>query len=191
MIALTFYESGARSIYAKRPVRTPADMKGLKVRVQPSDLMVDEIKAMGGTPTPMPFAEVYTGLKTGLVDAAENNLPSYEETKHFEVAPDYSETQHAMTPEVLVFSKKVWDKLTPEEQTAIRKAAADSVPYYQKLWTAREASAQQIVTKGGAKIVPASQVDRAAFVKAMQPLWAKYEKTPQMKQIVDEIEAIK
>ncbi|PFW55880.1 C4-dicarboxylate ABC transporter, partial [Bacillus sp. AFS075960] len=85
----------------------------------------------------------------------------------------------------------VWDKLTPEEQTAIRKAAADSVPYYQKLWTAREASAQQIVTKGGAKIVPASQVDRAAFVKAMQPLWAKYEKTPQMKQIVDEIEAIK
>ncbi|MET3823887.1 MULTISPECIES: TRAP transporter substrate-binding protein [Burkholderia] len=191
MIALTFYESGARSIYAKRPVRTPADMKGLKVRVQPSDLMVDEIRAMGGTPTPMPFAEVYTGLKTGLVDAAENNLPSYEETKHFEVAPDYSETQHAMTPEVLVFSKKIWDTLSPQEQAAIRKAAADSVPYYQKLWTAREASAQQAVAKGGAKILPAAQVDRAAFVKAMQPLWTKYEKTPQMKQIVDEIEATK
>ncbi len=74
MIALTFYESGARSMYAKKAIHSPADMKGLKVRVQPSDLMVDEIKAMGGTPTPMPFAEVYTGLKTGLVDGAENNL---------------------------------------------------------------------------------------------------------------------
>lgn len=190
MIALTFYESGARSIYAKRPIKSPADMKGLKVRVQPSDLMVDEIKAMGGTPTPMPFAEVYTGLKTGLVDAAENNLPSYEETKHYEVAQVYSETDHAMTPEVLVFSKKVWDTLTPQEQEVIKKAAADSVPYYVKLWTAREDTAGKTVQKGGATIVPAAQVDRSAFVKAMQPVWAKYEKTPEMKQIVDEIQAI-
>jgi tripartite ATP-independent transporter DctP family solute receptor len=191
MIALTFYESGARSIYTKKPIHSPADMKGLKVRVQPSDLMVDEIKAMGGTPTPMPFAEVYTGLKTGLVDAAENNLPSYEETKHYEVAPVYSETQHSMTPEVLVFSKKVWDTLSPQEQEIIQKAAADSVPYYEKLWTAREADAGKTVTKGGATIVAASQIDRAAFVKAMQPVWTKYEKTPQMKQLVDEIQAVK
>jgi len=190
MIALTFYESGARSIYAKRPIKSPADMKGLKVRVQPSDLMVDEIKAMGGTPTPMPFAEVYTGLKTGLVDAAENNLPSYEETKHYEVAQVYSETDHAMTPEVLVFSKKVWDTLTPQEQEIIKKAAADSVPYYVKLWTAREDTAGKTVEKGGASIIPAAQVDRAAFVKAMQPVWTKYEKTPDMKKIVDEIQAI-
>ncbi|CAG4889184.1 TRAP transporter substrate-binding protein [Paraburkholderia saeva] len=191
MIALTFYESGARSIYTKKAIHSPADMKGLKVRVQPSDLMVDEIRAMGGTPTPMPFAEVYTGLKTGLVDAAENNLPSYDETKHFEVAPVFSETQHAMTPEVLVFSKKVWDTLTPQEQEVIKKAAADSVPYYQKLWTAREADAAKTVTKGGATIVASSQIDRAAFVKAMQPVWTKYEKTPAMKQIVDEIQAVK
>ncbi|RAS24734.1 TRAP transporter substrate-binding protein [Paraburkholderia bryophila] len=191
MIALTFYESGARSIYAKKAIHSPADMKGLKVRVQPSDLMVDEIRAMGGTPTPMPFAEVYTGLKTGLVDAAENNLPSYDETKHFEVANVYSETQHSMTPEVLVFSKKVWDTLTPQEQDIIKKAAADSVPYYQKLWTARENDAAKTVTKGGATIIPAAQIDRAAFVKVMQPVWTKYEKTPQMKQIVDEIQAIK
>ena len=191
LIALTFYESGARSIYAKKAIHSPADMKGVKIRVQPSDLMVDEIKAMGGTPTPMPFSEVYTGLKTGLVDAAENNIPSYEETKHFEVAQIYSETQHAMTPEVLVFSKKIWDKLSPEEQTAIRKAAADSVPYYVKLWTAREQAATAAVTKGNATIVPASQVDRAAFVKAMQPIWTKYETTQQMKDIVNAIVATK
>ncbi|WP_233868461.1 TRAP transporter substrate-binding protein [Paraburkholderia adhaesiva] len=191
MVALAFYESGSRSIYAKKPIHSPADMKGLKVRVQPSDLMVDEIKAMGGTPTPMPFAEVYTGLKTGLVDAAENNASSYAETKHYEVAPVYSETQHAMTPEVLVFSKKIWDTLSPQEQAAIKKAAADSVPYYVKLWTAHESDAMKAVVKGGATDIPAAQIDRAAFVKAMQPVWAKYESTPQMKKIVDQIEAVK
>ncbi|WP_296663568.1 TRAP transporter substrate-binding protein [Paraburkholderia sp.] len=191
MVALAFYESGARSMYAKRAIHSPADMKGLKVRVQPSDLMVDQIKAMGGTPTPMPYAEVYTGLKTGLVDAAENNISSYAETKHYEVAPIYSETGHAMTPEVLVFSKKIWDTLTPQEQAQIRKAAADSVPGYVKLWTAHETEARQAVTKGGSTIVPAAQIDRPAFVKAMQPVWAKYASTPQMKQLVDEIEAVK
>jgi tripartite ATP-independent transporter DctP family solute receptor len=191
MIALTFYESGARSIYSKKAIHSPADMKGLKVRVQPSDLMVDEIKAMGGTPTPMPFSEVYTGLKTGLVDAAENNIPSYVETKHYEVANVYSETQHSMTPEVVVFSKKIWDTLTPQEQQAIRKAAADSVPYYEKLWEAKESDGVQTVKKAGVTIVPAAQIDRAAFVKAMQPVWAKYEKTPAMKRIVDAIVATK
>jgi len=191
MIALTFYESGARSIYATKPVLNPSDMKGVKVRVQPSNLMVDEIKAMGGTPTPMPFAEVYTGLKTGLVDAAENNMPSYVETKHYEVAKVFSETEHSMTPEVLVFSKKIWDTLTPQEQSAIRKAADDSVPYYEKLWSAKEAEGLQTVEKAGVTVVPAGKVDRAAFQKAMQPVWAKYETTPEMKQIVDQIEAIK
>jgi len=190
MIALAFYESGARSMYAKKPIRSPADMKGLKVRVQPSDLMVSEIRAMGGTPTPMPYAEVYTGLKTGLVDGAENNVSSYAETKHYEVASVYSETEHSMIPEVLVFSKRVWDTLSPQEQAAIKKAASDSVPYYVKLWTAQEDSAMKAVVKGGATVLPAAQIDRAAFVKAMQPVWAKYESTPQMKQLVDQIEAV-
>ncbi len=136
-IGLALYESGARSFYAKKPIRRVADMKGLKVRVQPSDLWVSLITAVGGSPTPMPFAEVYTGLKTGLLDAAENNIPSYDEMKHYESAPVFSETQHVMSPEVLVFSKKVWDTLTPDEQAALRKAAKESVPYYQTLWVAK------------------------------------------------------
>jgi tripartite ATP-independent transporter DctP family solute receptor len=151
-IGLCLYESGARSIYGKKPVKSVADMKGLKVRVQPSDLMVSMISALGGSPTPMPYAEVYTGLKTGLLDAAENNIPSYEEAKHFESAPVFSETGHVMTPEVLVFSKKVWDTLSKEEQAAIRKAAKDSVPYYVKLWDAKEKDARAAVLKAGAKI---------------------------------------
>src|SRR5262249_47956442 len=101
-IGLALYESGARSIYAKKPIKGVADMKGLKIRVQPSDLWVNLIKATGASPTPMPLAEVYTGLKTGLLDAAENNFPSYEEARHYESAPVYSETLHVMSPEVLV-----------------------------------------------------------------------------------------
>ena len=190
MVGLTFYESGTRSMYAKKPIRSPEDMKGVKVRVQPSDLMSDEIKAMGGSPTPMDFSEVYTGLKTGLIDAAENNYSSYSETKHFEVAPVYSETQHAIVPEVLIFSKKIWDTLKPEEQAAIKKAAADSQAYYVQLWTAQEENAKKYVQSHGATIVPASEINHEAFVKAMQPVWAKYESTPAMKQLVDEIVAI-
>jgi tripartite ATP-independent transporter DctP family solute receptor len=186
-VGLALYESGARSMYAKKPIRNVADMKGLKVRVQPSDLWVSLIGAMGASPAPMPFAEVYTGLKTGLIDAAENNLPSYDETKHYEPAPVYSETLHAMPPEVLVFSKKTWDTLTKEEQAAIRKAAKDSVAYYVKLWEAKEQDAKAAVIKGGAKIIPAAEIDRKSFVEVEKPVWDKFANTPQLKALVQEI----
>jgi tripartite ATP-independent transporter DctP family solute receptor len=186
-VGLALYESGARSIYAKKPIKSLADMKGLKIRVQPSDLMVSLVSAMGASPTPMPFAEVYTGLKTGLLDAAENNYPSYDEAKHYESAPVYSETMHVMTPEVLVFSKKVWDTLTKEEQAAIRKAAKDSVPFYVKLWEPKEKDAQAAVIKGGAKVVPAAEIDRKAFVEAEKPVWDKFATTPELKALVSDI----
>ena len=186
-IGLALYESGARSIYAKKPIKTVADMKGLKVRVQPSDLWVSLIGAMGASAAPMPFAEVYTGLKTGLIDAAENNYPSYDETKHYESAAVYSETMHAMPPEVLVFSKKTWDALSKDEQDAVRKAAKASVPYYVKLWEAKEKDAKAAVIKGGATIVPAAQIDRKAFVEAEKPVWDKFATTPEMKALVQDI----
>ena len=186
-IGLALYESGARSVYAKKPIRSLADMKGLKVRVQPSDLMVAMVGAMGASPTPMPFAEVYTGLKTGLIDAAENNVPSYDETKHFEAAPVYSETMHVMTPEVLVFSKKIWDTLPAAEQAAIRKAAKESVPYYVTLWDAKEKDARAAVLKGGARIVPAAEIDRKSFVEVEKPVWAKFSNTPELKALTQAI----
>jgi tripartite ATP-independent transporter DctP family solute receptor len=186
-VGLCLYESGARSIYAKRPIKSVADMKGLKVRVQQSDLMVSMISAIGGSPTPMPIAEVYTGLKTGLLDAAENNIPSYEEFKHFESAPVFSETMHVMTPEVLVFSKKVWDTLSPQEQAAIRKAAKDSVPYYVKLWDEKEKDAKAAVLKSGAKIVAASEIDRKGFAASEKPVWDKFANTPELKALAQAI----
>ncbi len=186
-IGLCLYESGARSMYAKKPIRSVADMKGLKVRVQPSDLMVGMVNAMGASPTPMPFAEVYTGLKTGLIDAAENNIPSYEETKHYESASIYSETMHVMTPEVLVFSKKVWDTLTPQEQAAIRQAAKDSVPYYVKLWESKEKEARATVLKAGAKVVDGAQIDKKSFVDVEKPVWDKFASTPELKSLLQDI----
>ncbi len=186
-VGLALYESGARSIYAHKPIKSIADTKGMKIRVQPSDLWVSTIGAMGASATPMPFAEVYTGLKTGLLDAAENNYPSYEEAKHFESAPVYSETMHSMGPEVLVFSKKIWETLTPLEQSTLRKSAKASVPYYVGLWEAKEKEARAAVIKGGATIVPASAIDRKSFVDAERPVWDKFANTPELKALVQEI----
>jgi tripartite ATP-independent transporter DctP family solute receptor len=186
-VGLALYESGARSMYAKKPIRTLADVKGMKIRVQPSDLWVSLIGAMGASPTPMPYAEVYTGLKTGLIDAAENNYPSFDESKHYEAAPIYSETMHAMPPEVLVFSKKVWDTLSKEEQAAIRASAKASVPFYVKLWEPREKDAKAAVIKGGAKIIPAAEIDRKSFVEAEKPVWDKFATTPELKALVSDI----
>jgi tripartite ATP-independent transporter DctP family solute receptor len=171
-IGLAFYDSGARSIYSvKKPVKTIADTKGMKIRVQQSDLWVALMEAMGANATPMPFGEVYTALKTGLVDAAENNYPSYESTRHFEVAKYYNRTEHSMAPEILLFSKKVWDTLSADEQKAIRAAAKESVGYMRKLWDEREAKSLAIVKAGGAQIV---DVDTASFRAAMKPVYDKF-----------------
>ena len=186
-IGLAMFDSGSRSLYAKKPIKNLNDTKGLKIRVQPSDLWVDLVKAMGATPTPIPYAEVYMALKTGLVDAAENNYPSFDTSKHFESAQYYSETFHVMSPEVLVFSKKIWDTLKPEEQANIRKAAKESVATYQKLWSAKENASKENVIKGGAKIVDAKEIDHKAFVDAQKPVWDKYANTPELKALVQEI----
>lgn len=184
-VGLALWESGARSIYAKKPVKTLADVKGMKIRVQQSDLWVSLVQAMGANPTPIPMAEVYTALKTGLVDAAENNYPSYETAKHYEAAPVYSETQHVMSPEILVFSKKIWDTLSKEEQKIIRDAAKETIPYYVDLWSKKELASKEAAKKAGATFVDG--VHKAEFVAAMKPVWDKFSPTPELKALVQDI----
>lgn len=185
-IGLAFYDSGARSFYlTKKPIKTPADMKGLKVRVQQSDMWVSMMQALGANPTPMPYAEVYTALKTGVVDGAENNWPSYESSKHFEVAKFYSLTEHSLAPEVLVFSKTVWDGLPKDQQDVIRQAAKDSVPYMRKLWDEREAASQKVVEAAGSVIT--RDLDRKAFADAMKPVYDKFAATPALQSLVKRI----
>jgi tripartite ATP-independent transporter DctP family solute receptor len=188
-VGLAFYDSGARSIYTvKKPIHTLADTKGMKIRVQQSDLWVSLMEAMGANATPMPFGEVYTALKTGLVDAAENNYPSYESTRHFEVAKYYNKTEHSMAPEILLFSKKTWDTLTPDDQKAIRAAAKESVGYMRTLWDEREAKSLAIVKAGGAQIV---DVDTASFRAAMKPVYDKYLKDPKLQDMVKRVSDVK
>lgn len=188
-IGLAFYDSGARSIYTvKKPVKTVADARSLKIRVQQSDLWVALLEAMGANATPMPYGEVYTALKTGLVDGAENNYPSYESSRHFEVAKFYSRTEHSMAPEMLLFSKKIWDTLPAADQAALREAARESVAYMRKLWDEREAKSLQIVKQAGAEIV---EVDKASFQTAMKPVYDKFVKEPRLQDMVKRIHEVK
>ena len=138
LIGLAFYDSGARSIYGKKAVHSIADTKGMKIRVQQSDLWVALLNAMGANATPMPIAEVYTALKTGLIDAAENNIPSYDGFKHFEAVKFYSRTEHSMAPEMLLMSKAVYDKLPKADQDMIRAAAKESVAFERQKWDEQE-----------------------------------------------------
>lgn len=184
-VGLALWEAGARSFYAKKPIRTLADVKGMKIRVQQSDLWVDLIRTMGANPTPIPTGEVFTALKTGLVDAAENNYPTYETSHHYEAAPIFSESQHVMAPEVLVFSKRIWDGLSDKERESLRSAAKEATPYYVDLWKAKEAASKEILVKAGVQFV--NDVDRAQFVAAEKPLWDKMANTPELKQLLDDI----
>jgi TRAP-type C4-dicarboxylate transport system substrate-binding protein len=133
----------------------------------------------------MPTSEVFTGLKVGIVDAAENNYSTYYAQHHYEAAPVFSLTEHSMAPEILVFSKMVWDKLSPEEQQIIRKAAKASVPYMRKLWDANQDKAKQAVVAGGATIV--SDVDKPAFQAMMKPVYDKFLTTPRLKDLAQRI----
>jgi tripartite ATP-independent transporter DctP family solute receptor len=180
-IGLAFYDSGARSIYAKKPIKTVADTKGLKIRVQQSDLWVALVGAMGANATPMPFGEVYTALKTGLIDAAENNIPSFDTAKHAEAVKVYSKTEHSMAPEILVMSKTTWDKLPPAEQAMVRAAAKESVAFQRQKWDEQEAKSLANVKAQGAEIV---EVDKKSFQAAMGPVYDKFMTTPDMKRLV-------
>jgi tripartite ATP-independent transporter DctP family solute receptor len=187
-IGLAFYDSGARSLYAKRPIKTVADVKGMKVRVQQSDLWVALVGAMGGNATPMPFGEVYTGLKTGLLDAAENNIPSYESVKHYESAKYYSRTEHSMAPEMLLMSKITWDKLPKAEQDMVRAAAKESVAFQRKKWDEQETKSLAAVKAGGAEI---AEVDKKSFQAVMGPVYDKFMTTPDLKRLVKSIQDTK
>ena len=187
-VGLAFYDSGARSIYGKKAVKSLADAKGMKIRVQQSDLWVALVGALGANPTPMPIGEVYTGLKTGLIDAAENNIPSYDGFKHYEAVKFYSKTEHSMAPEMLLFSKRVWDKLTPQEQGWVRQAAKESVPYMRKLWDEREEKSLAVVKAAGAQVI---DVDKPAFQAAMKPVYDKFISDPKLKDMIKRIQDTK
>lgn len=186
LVGLAWYDDGARSVYSKKPIRSLADMKGLKLRVQQSDMFVAMTEALGASATPLPYGEVYTALSTGIIDAAENSVLSYQTSRHFENAKYYNLTEHTLLPCVVVFSKAVWDRLPQADRDLVRQAAKDSVPYMRGLLDERVKKAREAVVARGSQIVPIA--DRAAFIKAVRPVYDKYAAAPELKSLVKRIE---
>lgn len=189
LIGLAYFDPGARSFYnSVKPIRSIEDLKDMKFRVIQSDVFVDMVAALGATAVPMPYGEVYSSIETGVIDGAENNFPSYESSGHYEVAKYYTLDQHTMVPEVLVMSKASWDKLAPADQEIIRQAAKDAVPFNREAWAAREKESEDKVRAAGVEIV--TDIDKAPFVAAMAPVYEKYAATPELKALVEAIQAV-
>jgi tripartite ATP-independent transporter DctP family solute receptor len=172
IIALAWYDAGARSIYTTRAVRTPADLRGMKIRVQTSDLWIDLMRALGANPTPLPFGEVFTSLQSGVIDGAENNWPSYESTRHFEVARFYSTTEHSNVPEVLAVSRQRWQRLNEQERNILRDAARESATFQRQIWAERERASRQTVERAGVTVIEIA--DRRPWSELMTPVYQKY-----------------
>jgi tripartite ATP-independent transporter DctP family solute receptor len=188
LIGLCYYDSGERNFYTtKRLLETPDDLRGLKIRVQSSDLHVAMVEALGGDATPMSYGEVYQGLIQGVIDGAENNWPSFESSRHFEVAKYYSLTQHIIAPEVFVCSAVRWAKLSPVDRELIMECARDSIPNMRSLWDERVVRARTALLAAGVQTIEPSM---QPFRDKVKPVWDRYISTPEMKGLVDMIERI-
>lgn len=191
LIGLVYYDSGSRNFYnSKRVVKTPADMKGLKIRVQQSKLMMGLVESLGASATPMPYGEVYTGLQSGVIDGAENNWPSYYSTSHWEVARYFTLDHHTRTPEILCMSKAIWDKLSAEDKKIIKQAALDSQDIQRKSWKEYEEKSIKIITASGKNTVT-ELADLSAWQKAVQPLYKTLDLGPKRDDYVKRIQAVK
>ena len=189
LVPLAWYDAGARSFYnAEKPINVPADVSGMKVRVMNNDLYSGMISQLGGNPSPMAFAEVYQALKTGVVDGAENNWPSYESTGHFEVAGYYSLSQHLIIPECLCINSDVYNGLSDELKAAVTEAAIESAKLQRELWAARETASRKKVEAAG--IVTNEVADKAPFQEAMAPVYEAYlSENPDLRPLVELIQA--
>lgn len=175
LIGLSWFDAGARNFYnSKRPVTKLADLKGLKIRVQESQLMMGMVAAVGANATPMAYGEVYSALQTGVIDGAENNWPSYESTSHYEVSKYYVLDEHTRVPEMQMISKKTWEKLSPEDQKIIKECALESAKIERELWAAKEKASEEKVKAGGAVITELEPGEKEKFQAAMAPLYAQF-----------------
>ncbi|MFC3282994.1 TRAP transporter substrate-binding protein [Litchfieldella rifensis] len=187
LIALSWFDSGARSLYnTSRPINSPEDVKGLKVRVMNNDLYVEMIEALGGNATPMAYGEVYQSLKTGVIDGAENNYPSFQSSNHYEVSKYYSLTEHLIIPECLCIAKASWEALSPEDQEIVREEAIKASEMQRRLWVKGSQESREIVLDAGVNINEVG--DKSAFQEKMQPVYAEFiEENPDLESLIEDI----
>ena len=183
---LGFYDAGSRSFYTKdRPITSPSDLAGMKVRVMNSNTAINMIQEMGGSPTPIPFGELYTALQSGVVDAAENNPPSLYLSRHYEVCKYYSIDEHTQVPDVLLIGKLAWDKLTEQEQGWVQEAADESVVRQHELWRESEEEAMDALRAAGVEI---NYPEKDPFAQDAQSLYRAYEAQPTLNDLIKRIQ---
>jgi tripartite ATP-independent transporter DctP family solute receptor len=188
-VGLAFYDSGARSIYnGVRPVRGLADLKGLRIRVQQSELMSQMMRALGAEPVELPYGQVLTGLATRLIDGAENNWPSYVTTDHYKYAGYYTLTEHTMSPEVLVMSLKAWQSLSAEDQKIFREAALRSGQFMREKWRDLEEQSQRKAEAAGVTIV--RDIERKPFEDAMAAIYTQVQRDPASAALIERIRKV-
>jgi len=186
---LCFYDAGSRSFYTlKKPILKPEDLKGLKIRVMKSNTAVEMVRAMGGSPTPLSWGELYTALQSGVVDGAENNPPSFYTSHHYEICHYYSLDEHTMVPDVLIISEKVWDKLSEDEKKWIQAAANESVQLERDLWAASVKKSLIEVQKAGVTLF---HPDKSLFVKKVQGIYDSYRNNETIYSYIKRIQEIR
>lgn len=182
---LAYYDAGSRSFYTKdKPINTPSDLKGLKVRVMESVTAIDMVKALGGSATPISWGELYTSLQQGVVDGAENNPPSFYLSRHYEVCKYYSLDEHTVLPDVLVIGTETWNKLTKQEQEWLQASVYKSVVYQRKLWLEAEEEALREVEKAGVTII---RPDKTLFQSKVKSIYEGYKNDPVISRLIKQI----
>ena len=175
LIGLAWMGAGARNFYnTKKPIKTMADLKGMKVRVMGNPMFVEMANSMGGNGVAMGYDQVFNALQTGVVDGAENNPPSFVFDNHYQVAKFYTVDEHLIVPEMVVFSKKIWDTLSKEEQALLVKFGHEAQQEERKLWEVYEKQAMDKAKAAGIQIIEVSDADKKAFQDAVKPVWDKY-----------------
>lgn len=185
-LGLTYYDAGSRNFYAQKPITHPDQLQGMKIRVMNDPVAIDMMKAMGASPTPISWGELYTALQQGVVDGAENNPPSFVSSRHFEVCKHFSFDHHSRIPDVLVVSERTWLGLSEEEQGWLRQAATESTEFQREAWAAGVAEALEEMEAEGVTI---HQADPAPFMEATASVRDKYATGP-MQSIVERIQAV-
>lgn len=185
---LGYYDAGSRSFYSKTPVNTPADLKGLKVRVMESVSAMNMVRSFGGSPTPISWGELYTSLQQGVVDGAENNPPSFYLSRHYEVCKYFALDEHTVIPDVLVGSTHFWKSLTDQEKEWVQIAVKNSVKYQRELWDAAEKEALAEVQKAGVEII---RPDKSLFSEMVTPMYDEIKKDPKAYKLIQRIKNTK
>lgn len=189
LIGLAFYDAGARSFYTKEPIETVSDLEGKKIRVMQNDILIDAFKELGTSPTPLAASEVYSGLQMGVIEGGENNVSTYVADGHFEVATNYTLSEHLRIPGMLFMSKGSWDELSEEHQEIIREAAEESEQVQLEEYDKYSQQAMDRVLEAGNNVIELSDAEREVFREQVQPLYDEYDST--YGELFKEIESVK